>query len=38
MGRYLGPAIYVGPAMTDKIMKENGEVVYCSEYRGLEKD
>ena len=33
--RYLGPEIDVGPAMTDNIMKVNGEVVHCSTYRGL---
>ena len=30
IGRYLGPAIDVGPEMTAKIMKENGEVVHRS--------
>ena len=35
LGRYLGPAIDVGPAMTAKIMKSNGEVVYRSTYRPL---
>jgi hypothetical protein len=28
LGRYLGPAIDVGPALTAKILKANGEVVY----------
>ena len=35
LGKYLGPAIDVGPAMTAKIMQSNGEVVYCSTYRPL---
>ena len=32
--RYLGPAIDVGPAMTAKILKSNGEVIHRSTYRG----
>ncbi len=32
LGMYLGPAIDVGPAMTAKILQQNGEVVYCSTY------
>ena len=35
LGRYLGPAIDVGPAMTAKIMKANGQVEYRSTYRAL---
>jgi hypothetical protein len=35
LGRYLGPAIDVGPALTAKILKANGEVVYRSTYRAL---
>ena len=35
MGRYLGPSIDVGPALTAKILKQNGEVVHRSTYRGL---
>ena len=35
LGRYLGPAIDVGPAMTAKILKSNGEVINRSTYRGL---
>jgi hypothetical protein len=27
LGRYLGPAIDMGPALTAKILKANGEVV-----------
>ena len=38
LGRYLGPAIDVGPAMTAKILKSNGEVVHRSTYRGLTDD
>ena len=30
LGRYLRPAIDVGPEMTDKIMKANGKVVHQS--------
>eukprot|EP00804_Cyclotella_cryptica_P009101 CCRYP_003177-RA/>CCRYP_003177-RA protein AED:0.23 eAED:0.23 QI:0/0/0/1/1/1/2/0/629 len=33
--RYLGPSIDVGPALTAKILKQNGEVVHRSTYRGL---
>ena len=32
LGRYLGPSIDVGPAMTVKILKSNVEVVHCSTY------
>ena len=32
LGHYLGPAIDVGPALTAKILKANGEVVYRSTY------
>ena len=35
LGRYLGPAIDVGPAMTAKILKANGQVLYRSTYRSL---
>eukprot|EP00804_Cyclotella_cryptica_P003089 CCRYP_006074-RA/>CCRYP_006074-RA protein AED:0.29 eAED:0.04 QI:0/0/0/0.75/0.33/0.5/4/0/1079 len=35
LGRYLGPSIDVGPALTAKILKQNGEVVHRSTYRGL---
>ena len=35
LDRYLGPAIDVGPEMTDNIMKGNGDVVHPSTYRGL---
>ena len=32
LGQYLGVAIDVGPAMTAKILKANGQVVYRSTY------
>jgi hypothetical protein len=35
LGRYLGPKIDVGPAMTAKILKANGQVVHRSTYRAL---
>ena len=35
LGRFLGIAVDVGPAMTAKILKHNGEVVHRSTYRGL---
>jgi hypothetical protein len=35
LGRYLGPAIDVGPALTTKILKANGEFVYRSTYPAL---
>ncbi len=35
LGRYLGPAIDVGPAMTAMILQQNGEVVYHSTYHPL---
>ena len=35
LGRFLGIAIDCGPAMTAKILKSNGRVVYRSTYRGL---
>ena len=38
LGRYLGPAIDVGPAMTDYIRKGNDEVLHRSTYRGLNED
>ncbi len=34
-GKYLGPAIDVGPAKTAKILQHNGEVVHQSTYRAL---
>ena len=35
LGRYLGPSIDIGPAMTVKIMKSNGEVLHRLTYRDL---
>ena len=35
LGRYLGPALNVGPEMTAKITKENGEVVHRYTYDDL---
>jgi hypothetical protein len=35
LGRYLGPAINVSPALTAKILKTSGQVVYRSTYRQL---
>ena len=35
LGRYLGPSIDIGPALTAKILKQNGEIVHHSTYRGL---
>ena len=35
LGRYLGPAIDVGSALTAKILKANGQVVCRSTYRSL---
>ncbi|KAI2505145.1 Reverse transcriptase (RNA-dependent DNA polymerase) [Fragilaria crotonensis] len=38
LGRDLGPAIDIGPAMTRKILKANGQVVYRSTVRSLTPD
>jgi len=38
LGRDLGPAIDIGPAMTRKILKANGRVVYQSTVRALGED
>jgi hypothetical protein len=38
LGRYLGPATDVGGMMTAKILKENGQFVYCSTLRHLTKE
>jgi hypothetical protein len=35
LGPYLGPAINVGPTLTAKILKANGEVVYRPAYHTL---
>ena len=34
-GRWLGPALDIGPALTCKILKQNGQVIYTSTYRHL---
>jgi hypothetical protein len=38
LGRYLGPSIDIGPAMTAKILKANGSVIHTSTYRPLTPD
>jgi hypothetical protein len=38
LGRWLGPSIDIGPAMTGKILKENGNTRHVSTYRPLTKD
>jgi hypothetical protein len=38
LGRDLGAAIYIGPAMTRKILKKNGMVMYRSSVRSLTLD
>jgi hypothetical protein len=38
LGRDLGPAIDIGPAMTRKVLKANGKVVYRSTVRSLNPD
>ena len=38
LGRDLGPAIDIGPAMTRKVLKANGKVVYQSTVRMLTPD
>ena len=35
LGRYLGPSIDIGPAMTAKILKSNGNTTHVSTYRAL---
>ncbi len=35
VGKYLGPTIEVGPAMTTKIIQNNSKVVYRSTYQPL---
>jgi hypothetical protein len=37
-GRYLGPSIDIGPAMTMKILKANGQYVHRSTHRPLTPD
>ena len=38
LGRWLGPAVDIGPAMTSKVLKSNGQVIYTSTYRALTED
>ena len=38
LGRDLGPAIDIGPAMSRKILKSNGEVIYRTSVRSLTPD
>jgi hypothetical protein len=38
LGRYLGPAIDIGPATTVKILKSNGQIVFRSMLRHLTPD
>ena len=38
LGRWLGPAVDIGPAMTCKILKANGQIIYTSTYRALTDD
>ena len=33
--QWLGPSLDIGPAMTSKVLRQNGKVVYVSTYRGL---
>jgi len=35
LGRWLGPAIDIGPARMAKILKSNGQVLYRSTFRAL---
>ena len=35
LGKYLGPSIDIGPAMTAKILKRNGNTTHVSTYRAL---
>jgi hypothetical protein len=35
LGRWLGPSLDIGPAMTAVIMKENGQITYLSTHRCL---
>ena len=35
LGRYFGPSIDVGRALTDKILRKNGQQVHSSTYMAL---
>ena len=38
LGRWLGPSVDVGPAMTSKILKSNGQILHLSSFRKLTED
>ena len=38
LGQWLGPAVDIGPDMTSKVLKNNGQVIYTSTYRALTED
>lgn len=38
LGRWLGPSLDVGPAMTAKILKINGQILHLQTYRPLSED
>ena len=38
LGRWLGPLISIGPAMTAKVLKPNGQLLHVSTYRPLSDD
>ena len=38
LGRWLGPAVDIGPAMTSKVLKGNGQVIYTTTYHALTDD
>ena len=38
LGRWLGPSLDIGPAMTSKIMKDHGQLIHVSTLRPLTQD
>jgi hypothetical protein len=38
VGRYIGPSVDIGPAMTAKVLKLNAQVIHTSTYRSLTPD
>jgi hypothetical protein len=38
LGRYLGPSHDIGPAMTAKVLKDNGVVMHRPTYRAMTPD
>jgi ribosomal protein L31E len=38
LGRWLGPSLDIGPAMTSKVLKENGQLIHLSSIRPLTED